>query len=220
MEFLQVFFQGILDLGSTVFMPIVVTIIGIVAGMKPSKAFSAGLTLGVAIAGMSVVQSYMGTAAGDPVTGFVEATGIRPRPVLVPACATPLTRDGVEVWTNSARAMKARRTVLELLISDQPQNCLTCAKNQECELQKLAAEFGIREIEFQGQRNLFPVDESPAIMRDLTKCIMCRRCETMCNKFMTAGALSGVDTISGATISYNEFVEAVNNALNEASAAE
>ena len=77
MEFLQVFFQGILDLGSTVFMPIVVTIIGIIAGMKPSKAFSAGLTLGVAIAGMGVVQGYMGTAAGDPVTGFVEATGIQ-----------------------------------------------------------------------------------------------------------------------------------------------
>ena len=74
MEFLQVFFQGILDLGSTVFMPIVVTIIGIIAGMKPGKAFSAGLTLGVAIAGMGVVQGYMGSAAGEPVTGFVEGS--------------------------------------------------------------------------------------------------------------------------------------------------
>ena len=122
---------------------------------------------------------------------LVEASGIRPRPVLVPACATPLARDGVEVWTNSARAMKARRTVLELLLSDHPQNCLTCAKNQECELQKLAAEFGIREIEYQGARNNFPIDESPAIMRDLTKCIMCRRCETVCNKVQTVGTLTG-----------------------------
>ncbi|MBO4619055.1 MAG: iron hydrogenase small subunit [Victivallales bacterium] len=122
---------------------------------------------------------------------LVEASGIRPRPVLVPACATPITNDRVEVWTNSARAMKARRTVLELLLSDHPQNCLTCAKNQECELQKLAAEFGIREISYQGERNRYPIDESPAIMRDLTKCIMCRRCETVCNKVQTVGALTG-----------------------------
>ena len=122
---------------------------------------------------------------------LVEATGIRPRPVLVPACATPLSRDGVEVWTNSARAMKARRTVLELLLSDHPQNCLICAKNQECELQKLAAEFGIREISYQGERNRYPVDKSDAIMRDLTKCIMCRRCETVCNKVQTVGVLTG-----------------------------
>ncbi len=122
---------------------------------------------------------------------LVEAAGIRPRPVLVPACATPITNDRVEVWTNSARAMKARRTVLELLLSDHPQNCLTCAKNQECELQKLAAEFGIREISYQGERNRLPIDESAAIMRDLTKCIMCRRCETVCNKVQTVGALTG-----------------------------
>jgi len=122
---------------------------------------------------------------------LVEASGIRPRPVLVPACATPITNDRVEVWTNSARAMKARRTVLELLLSDHPQNCLTCAKNQECELQKLAAEFGIREISYQGERNRYPIDESAAIMRDLTKCIMCRRCETVCNKVQTVGALTG-----------------------------
>ena len=122
----------------------------------------------------------------------VEATGIRgPRKILVPACATPLARDGVEVWTNSNRALKARRTVLELLLSDHPQTCLTCAKNQECELQKLAAEFGVREIPFRGEMNTFPVDESAAIMRDLSKCVMCRRCETVCNKVQTVGALTG-----------------------------
>ena len=122
----------------------------------------------------------------------VEATGIRgPRKILVPACATPLARDGVEVWTNSNRALKARRTVLELLLSDHPQTCLTCAKNQECELQKLAAEFGVREIPFRGEMNTFPVDKSAAIMRDLSKCVMCRRCETVCNKVQTVGALTG-----------------------------
>ena len=123
---------------------------------------------------------------------LVEATGIRPRPILVPACATPITNDRVEVWTNSLRALTARRTVLELMLSDHPKDCLTCPKNQECELQKLAAEFGIRDIEFQGEVNKFPVDDSSeAIMRDLSKCIMCRRCETVCNKVQTVGTLTG-----------------------------
>ena len=123
---------------------------------------------------------------------LVEATGIRPRPILVPACATPITNDRVEVWTHSQRALNARRTVLELLLSDHPKTCLTCAKNQDCELQQLAAEFGIRDIEFQGQINRFPVDDSSeAIMRDLSKCVMCRRCETVCNKVQTVGTLTG-----------------------------
>ena len=123
---------------------------------------------------------------------LVEADGIRRgRRILVPACATPVA-EGVEVFTNTQRALQARRTVLELLLSDHPQDCLTCPKNRDCELQQLAAEFGIREIEFKGQRNRFPVDmSSNAIMRDLSKCIMCRRCETVCNKVQTVGALTG-----------------------------
>ena len=123
---------------------------------------------------------------------LVEATGIRgPRKILVPACATPVARDGVEVWTNSLRALKARRTVLELLLSDHPQTCLTCTKNQHCELQKLAHEFGIRDIKYKGAMNVLPVDESPALVRDMSKCVMCRRCETVCNKVQTVGALTG-----------------------------
>ncbi|MBQ4335696.1 MAG: iron hydrogenase small subunit [Lentisphaeria bacterium] len=123
---------------------------------------------------------------------LVEAEGIRRgRRILVPACATPVA-EGVEVFTNTQRALQARRTVLELLLSDHPQDCLTCPKNRDCELQQLAAEFGIREIEFKGKRNRFPVDmSSNAIMRDLSKCIMCRRCETVCNKVQTVGALTG-----------------------------
>ncbi len=123
---------------------------------------------------------------------LVEATGIRgPRKILVPACATPVSRDGIEVWTNSLRALKARRTVLELLLSDHPQTCLTCTKNQSCELQKLAHEFGIRDIKYKGAVNDLPIDESPALVRDMSKCVMCRRCETVCNKVQTVGALTG-----------------------------
>ncbi|MBR2426272.1 MAG: [Lentisphaeria bacterium] len=110
---------------------------------------------------------------------------------LAPACATPVM-EGMVVHTNTQRALKARRTILELMLSDHPQDCLTCAKNQDCDLQKLASEFGISKIEFSGAVNKFDVDDSSeAIMRDLSKCIMCRRCETVCNKVQTVGALTG-----------------------------
>ncbi|MBQ6474257.1 MAG: iron hydrogenase small subunit [Victivallales bacterium] len=123
---------------------------------------------------------------------MVEATGVRgPRKMLVPACATPVSPT-MEVWTHSLRAIQARRTVLELLLSDHPRHCLTCAKSQECDLQRLAAELGITEVEYQGEKNKMPIDDSSeAIMRDLSKCIMCRRCETVCNKVQTVGTLTG-----------------------------
>lgn len=110
---------------------------------------------------------------------------------LAPACATPVM-EGMVVHTNTQRALNARRNVLELMLSDHPKDCLTCLKNQDCELQKLAAEFGISEIKYQGEKNKFEVDcSSGAIMRDLSKCIMCRRCETVCNKVQTVGTLTG-----------------------------
>ena len=116
---------------------------------------------------------------------------IEKRRNLAPACATPVA-EGMVVHTNSLRALRARRTVLELMLSDHPKDCLTCPKNQHCELQKLAVEFGIRDIEYQGEINNIPVDESSnAIMRDLSKCVMCRRCETVCSKVQTVGALTG-----------------------------
>ncbi|MBR1999192.1 MAG: [Lentisphaeria bacterium] len=110
---------------------------------------------------------------------------------LAPACATPVM-EGMVVHTNTQRALKARRTVLELMLSDHPNDCLTCPKNRECSLQRLAAEFGINDVQYKGEVNQFPVDNSSeAIMRDLSKCIMCRRCETVCNKVQTVGALTG-----------------------------
>ena len=110
---------------------------------------------------------------------------------LAPACATPVA-EGMVVHTNSLRALRARRTVVELMLSDHPKNCLTCPKNTDCELQKLAVEFGITDIEYQGEINYFAPDtSSDAIMRDLSKCVMCRRCETVCSKVQTVGALTG-----------------------------
>ncbi len=177
-------------------MDITVTINGIkVSVPKGSTILEAAQKIGINIPTLCYCPDLGCGVANKPASCricLVEAEGIRPRPILAPACATPLDNDRVVVHTNSQRALKARRTVLELLLSDHPQNCLTCAKNQDCELQKLAVEFGITELPFSGEKNSFPVDDSSeAIMRDLSKCIMCRRCETVCNKVQTVGTLTG-----------------------------
>ena len=98
------------------------------------------------------------------------------------------------VKTNSIKAIKARRTVVELLLSDHPQDCLLCEKNTNCELQTLAADMGIREIKFKGEMSTYPKDTSSAsIERNLDKCILCRRCETVCSEIQTVSVLSAVN---------------------------
>lgn len=111
---------------------------------------------------------------------------------LAPACITECTPDMVVV-TNSIRVLNARRAVLELLLSDHPTDCLVCPKSGKCELQDLAVRFGIREIPFEGAKSTHKSDQSPAIYRDMDKCVMCRRCEMMCNEFQTVGALSAIN---------------------------
>ncbi len=117
---------------------------------------------------------------------------VKGRRNLAPACATEVF-EGMEVRTNTIRVLNSRKSVLELIISDHPKDCLSCAKSGSCDLQDLAVDFGIREIPFQGEMSTYVKDISPAIMRDMNKCIMCRRCESMCNNIQKVGALSGIN---------------------------
>ncbi len=112
---------------------------------------------------------------------------------LAPSCSTYVS-EGMVVKTSTPRAIKARRTMVELLLSDHPKDCLTCPKNQQCELQSLAAELGVMEIKYTGEESTYELDDSSySIVRNLDKCILCRRCETMCNEVQTCGILSGMD---------------------------
>ncbi len=113
---------------------------------------------------------------------------------LAPSCSTDVF-DGMVVKTNSMRVINARRTVMELIISDHPKDCLSCAKSGNCDLQDMAVKLGIREIPGQeyAEMSTYRIDTSPSIIRELDKCIMCRRCETMCNDFQTVGALHAVN---------------------------
>jgi len=117
---------------------------------------------------------------------------VKGRRNLAPACTTAVA-PGMEVSTHNIRVLNARRTVLELILSDHPAECLTCSKSGNCELQSLAQQLGVREIPFQGAQSTYRKDTSPAIIRDVDKCIMCRRCEMMCNEVQTVGALSAVN---------------------------
>ena len=113
---------------------------------------------------------------------------------LASSCSTEVT-EGMVVRTSNIRVLNARRTVLELILSDHPKDCLTCAKSGKCELQDMAVKLGIRDIPGQefAEMSTYRKDTSPSIIREMDKCIMCRRCETMCNDFQTVGALSAVN---------------------------
>ncbi len=113
---------------------------------------------------------------------------------LAPSCST-LCTPGMVVHTHTMRVINARRTVLELILSDHPKDCLICPKSGRCELQDLAARLGIREIHSveNAAMSTYKKDSSPSLKRDMDKCVMCRRCETMCNDVQSVGALSAVN---------------------------
>ena len=117
---------------------------------------------------------------------LVEVEGAK---TLVASCCTPAT-EGMKVSTQSKRARSARRTSVELLLSEHDGDCQTCDRNQDCELQKLAWEMGIETNEWEGEKTGGEVDTStPGLMRDSRKCIKCRRCVTVCSGIQTVGAL-------------------------------
>ena len=116
------------------------------------------------------------------------------------------------VKTNSIRVINARKTVLELILSDHPSDCLQCAKSGRCELQDLAIRFGVRENPYIGgnhEMSSYQVEVSPSIIRDMNKCVMCRRCEMMCNEMQTVGALSAIERGFPAVVStaFNQHLD-------------
>ena len=111
---------------------------------------------------------------------------------LAPACSTKCT-EGMVVKTSTLRVMNARKIVTELILSDHPNECLTCPKSGDCELQNLALRFNIREMPFNGgELSLRKRETTASIVRNMDKCIFCRRCESVCNEVQTVGALGAI----------------------------
>jgi len=109
---------------------------------------------------------------------------------LVPACNYTVT-EGMVIRTHTPEVIKARRLMVELMLSDHPRECLTCDRNLNCELQKLAADLGIEKVRFQSELPRWEKDEtSPSIVRDPNKCILCGRCVRTCGETQTVNVYS------------------------------
>ena len=109
------------------------------------------------------------------------------------ACCTPL-EEGMDIITHDPEIVEVRRTVIELILSRHPNECLTCLRNQNCELQKLASDFGIRRESFPPSLPEIPIDDSTrSISLDARKCISCGRCIQVCQTMQNVWALSMID---------------------------
>ena len=108
---------------------------------------------------------------------------------LTPSCAYPVY-EGMVVDTNSPRVRKARKTIVELLVENHPQDCLVCVRNKNCELQDLSEKYSVREHRYIGETKSHAIDVSSASMeRDPAKCILCGRCVRVCHEIQKVGAI-------------------------------
>jgi iron-only hydrogenase group A len=108
---------------------------------------------------------------------------------LVPACSYPAS-PGLKIHTRSTRVLEARKTLVELLLSSHPDDCLYCARNNKCTLQTLAADLGVRHRRYRGAQVPKPLDvSSPSIVRDPSKCILCGRCVRVCEEVQSVSAI-------------------------------
>ncbi|MBU0608732.1 MAG: (2Fe-2S)-binding protein, partial [Armatimonadetes bacterium] len=118
---------------------------------------------------------------------------------LVASCCYP-AEDGMNVKTHTPEVLQLRRDIVELLLDNHPEDCNSCERDGNCELQRLAYAMGIRERVFAGARKRYDKDLSgPAILRDPEKCVLCGRCVRMCGEIQEVAALGqvrrGFDTV-------------------------
>ena len=116
----------------------------------------------------------------------VEVKGARS---LVVSCVGTVA-EGMEVFTNTPKVISSRKTTLELMLSNHKRECLSCVRSTNCELQKLALEYGCDDKRFEGEHTHVTVEAvNPYLVRDNDKCILCRRCVAMCSKIQSVGVI-------------------------------
>ncbi|MBS4013410.1 MAG: [FeFe] hydrogenase, group A [Bacteroidetes bacterium] len=119
---------------------------------------------------------------------------------LVTACSTPV-EEGMKVLTHSPRVIESRKTIVELLLSNHPDDCLYCVRNKNCELQDLSEELQVRERRIKGVKNSNHLDRSSAsIVRDPDKCILCGRCVRICEDVMGVACIDFINRGSQSVI--------------------
>jgi NADH-quinone oxidoreductase subunit G/NADP-reducing hydrogenase subunit HndD len=137
----------------------------------------------------------------------VEVEGL---PHLVPACSHQV-EEWMQIRTHSARVLKARKSLVELLLASHPDDCLYCDRNGNCELQSLSEELQVRERKFAGKPKPVQIDKAcPSIQRDPAKCVLCGRCSRVCREIIGIAAIDAVGRGSNTRIgnTYNKGLNA------------
>jgi NADH-quinone oxidoreductase subunit G/NADP-reducing hydrogenase subunit HndD len=116
----------------------------------------------------------------------VEVDGARN---LVPSCSFPVAQ-GMKIKSNSPRVLQARRTIIELLLANHPDDCLYCGRSGRCDLQSLAQDLGVRQRRYRGLKTERDQDvSSPSIVRDPDKCVLCGKCVRICEEIQGVSAI-------------------------------
>lgn len=156
---------------------------------------------GIQVPTLCHMQGYSPTGACR--ICVVEVEG---RPELIPSCSHPV-EEWMRIKTHSPRVIRARKTIVELLLSNHPDDCLFCERDSNCELQDLAIGLNIRERRFTGKKNSQKKDyASTSILRDPSKCILCGRCVRLCETEQEVAAVDFISRGNKMTIgtSYNQ----------------
>lgn len=159
---------------------------------KGTNLVDAAASLGIKIPTLCYMNLHDLNYENRPGACRICVVEVEGRKNLAPACKTDCA-EGMVVKTHTARVINARQTVMELILSNHPNECLTCSKSGQCDLQSVAQDLGIRDVKYKGESTAYQMDMSPSIVRDMNKCIMCRRCETACNEIQSVGALSAIN---------------------------
>ncbi len=156
---------------------------------KPNTTIlEAAAAAGIKIPTLCYLKDFTGTGACR--VCMVEVKGARS---LVASCVYPVS-EGMEVFVNSKKALDARRNTVELILSNHSKNCLSCVRNQTCELQELAYQVGARDDAYCGEKTKPTFDDlANGIVRDTSKCVLCGRCVATCEKVQGLGILGFIN---------------------------
>lgn len=164
-----------------------VTLNGVpVSGLKGMTILELARENGIDIPTLCYIEGLSPTGACR--ICVVEIKGAR---TLSASCHTPI-QENMDIQTHSPRVLKARRMIIELLLANHTDNCMVCDKANLCELRRIAADLEVGLSRFKGERHFYPLeDENPYLIRDLSKCILCRKCIRICRE-MKKESLFGI----------------------------